>query len=48
MPCHATSNHIMTQMQTLMQALKMNAIAMTHDTFLPKIPIAPCYCQMMG
>ena len=18
------------------------------DTFLPKIPIAPCYCQMMG
>ena len=19
-----------------------------YDTFLPKIPIAPCYCQMMG
>ena len=28
MPHHATLNHIMTQMQTLIQTLKMNAIAM--------------------
>ena len=27
---------------------KKNKVFILFDTFLPKIPIAPCYCQMMG
>ena len=36
------------QFENSVNAWAFSSSQYVHDTFLTKIPIAPCYCQMMG